>query len=217
MSAGAGSGFFSSKYTAARIIPGVQMPHCAPPHSRNASCRGFIKACADIPSMLTMLAPLACATGTRQLFTSIPSNKMEHEPHSPSPHPSFAPVNFKSFRSTSNNRSMGWTNNFFASPLTVNKTSHFAPVPGEVFMRSLAPKKENLAREVRAGAPQKDLLATAESNGIEHRSHLPPRLELRVQGHPWGVHRCLWRHVPRERCQAPQKIRGSAAGPRKSA
>src|SRR5207245_10593697 len=47
------------------------------------------------------LAPLTCATGTRQLFTNIPSRSTEHEPHSPSPHPYFVPVNFKSFPSTS--------------------------------------------------------------------------------------------------------------------
>jgi len=56
MSARSGSGFFSSKCTAARIIPGVQMPHCAPPHSRNASCKGFIKTCVEIPSMVMMFA-----------------------------------------------------------------------------------------------------------------------------------------------------------------
>src|SRR5260370_42281965 len=184
MSASAGSGLFPSRCTAARIIPGVQMPHCAPPHSRNASCNGFIKTCADIPSMVTMFAPLACATGTRQLFTSMPSNKTEHEPHSPSPHPSFVPVNPRSFRSTSNNLSMGWASTFFAWPLTVNKTSHFATAPGEEFMLSLASKKEQFAQETQAAEPQKDLPAATESNGSERRSHLRRRLQSRAQGHP---------------------------------
>src|SRR6266404_654383 len=118
MSASAGSGFFSRRCTAARIIPGVQMPHCAPPHWRNASWRGFIRLCADIPSMVTTLTPFACATGMRQLFTNMPSSRTQHEPHSPSPHPSFVPVNPKSFRSTSNNLSIGCARTFFASPLT---------------------------------------------------------------------------------------------------
>src|SRR5256886_10596476 len=151
------------------------MPHCALPHSRNASCRGCIKACAEMPSMVSMLAPLTCATGTRQLFTSMPSNRTEHEPHSPSPHPSFVPVNFKSFRSTSNNLSMGWARSFFSSPLTVNETSHFALAAGEGFMLSLASKKEHLAREAWAPAPQTNLPAAAESNGSEYRSRSEER------------------------------------------
>src|ERR1700674_1956455 len=159
----------------------------------------------------------ACATRTRQLFTSIPSNKTEHEPHSPSPHPSFVPVNFKSFRSTSNNLSMGWARSFFASPLTVNETSHFALAAGNGFMPSLASKKEHLAQEARAPAPQTNLPAATESNGSEYRSHLPRRLRSLAQGHPWVVLRCPWHHARRERCQAPQKTRESAAGPPRSA
>src|SRR5713101_6746 len=172
MSARAGSGFFSSRCTAARIIPGVQMPHCAPPHSRKASRTGFIKEWVEIPSMVTMLAPFTCPMGTRQLFTSIPSNRTEHEPHSPSPHPSFVPLNSSSFRSTSNNLSMGYASTFFVSPFTVNNTSHFAPVAGERFMPPLASKKEQLAQQKRAAKPQIDLPAATESNGKAHRSHL---------------------------------------------
>src|SRR6266849_3567154 len=164
MSEGLGAGFFSSRCTAARIIPGVQIPHCAPPHSRNASCSGLIKACAEIPSMVTMFAPLACATGTRQLFTNIPSSKTEHEPHSPSPHPSFVPVNPKSFRNTSNNLSMGCASTFFASPLTVNKTSHFAPFSGEEFMPSLAPEMKHLVQRTHFAALQTNLPVAMEWN-----------------------------------------------------
>ena len=39
MSSIVGAGFFCNSCKAARIIPGVQIPHCAPPHSRNACCR----------------------------------------------------------------------------------------------------------------------------------------------------------------------------------
>src|SRR5229473_773968 len=38
ISAKVGFGVRSSRFTAARTIPGVQMPHCAPPHSMNACC-----------------------------------------------------------------------------------------------------------------------------------------------------------------------------------
>jgi hypothetical protein len=38
-----GSGFRFSKCTAARIIPGVQMPHCAPPQSRKVCCKTCIE------------------------------------------------------------------------------------------------------------------------------------------------------------------------------
>src|SRR5713101_9607019 len=141
-----------------------------------------------------MLAPFVCPMGTRQLFTSIPSSRTEHEPHSPSPHPSFVPVNSSSFRSTSNNLSMGWASTFFASPLTVNNTSHFALVSGEGFMPSLASKKEHLAQETRVGAPQRDLPAAAESNGSEHRSLLPRRSRSPAPDHPWATLRCPWLH-----------------------
>src|SRR5882672_6648093 len=126
--------------------------------------------------MVTMFAPLACATGMRQLFTSMPFNRTAHEPHSPSPHPSFVPVNPSSFRSTSNNLSMGWASTFLVSPLTANKTSHFAPISGKGFMRPLARKKERLAHETQVAEPQIDLPAAAGSKGSEHRSRLPRRL-----------------------------------------
>src|SRR6266849_5651099 len=113
--------------------------------------------------MVMMLAPVVCPAGTRQLFTRIPSNRTEHDPHSPSPHPSFAPVNFKSFRSTSNNLSIGWASTFFASPLTVNDISHFPLVCCEAFMQSLAREKKHLAQSARIAEPQINLPATTES------------------------------------------------------
>src|SRR5438034_567617 len=125
--------------------------------------------------MVTMLVPSACATGTRQLFTSMPSNKTEHEPHSPSPHPSFVPVNPRLFRSTSNNLSMGWASTFLASRLMVNESSHFAFAADEGFMPSLASKKRHRAPLLRPAVPQRDLRAAAEWNRSEHPSHLPQR------------------------------------------
>src|SRR6267143_2137189 len=187
-----------------------------PPLRKSACnpCSG--KDCPQAP-LVSMLEPLACATGTRQLFTSMPSNRTKHEPHSPSPHPSFAPVNFKSFRSTSNNLSMGWARSFFASPLTVNETSHFARAAGEGFMLSLASKKEHLAQEPRAAECQRYLRVASGLNGSEHRSHPRRRLRSPAQAHPWGALRCPWRRARRRHCQAPQKIPGSAGRPPKSA
>ena len=54
-------------------MPGVQMPHCAPPHSRKAcwtGCRPRIRR--RRPSMVQSVAPSACSAGTRQLLTSSP-------------------------------------------------------------------------------------------------------------------------------------------------
>src|SRR6266849_10094704 len=120
-----------------------------------------------------MLAPFVCPMGTRQLFTSKPSSRTEHEPHSPSPYPSFVPVNPSSFRSTSSNLSMGWTSTLLGSPLIVNDTSPFAAASGEGFMRFLAREKKHLAQETRAPERQKDLRAITEWNGNELRSRLP--------------------------------------------
>src|SRR4029077_20673113 len=120
--------------------------------------------------MVTMLAPLACATGMRQLFTSMPSSRTDEEPHSPSPHPSFAPVNPKSFRSTSNNLSIGCARTFFASPLTVNDTSHFAVFSGGVFMTNLGPEKKHPVQETPVPERPANLPARAEWSRSERQS-----------------------------------------------
>src|SRR6266567_2197821 len=180
------------------------MPHCVPPHSRKASCKSLIKACAETPSMVTMFAPPTCATGTRQLFTSIPSNSTAHEPHSPSPQPSFAPVKSSLFRSTSSNLSMGCASTFTAWPLTVKRISHFAINSGEGFMSSLAPKEKNLPQMTRSAELQTNLPAAAESNENKHQSHLPRRLQSRERVRPSATLRCLWHRARHECCQAPQ-------------
>src|SRR5258707_12534519 len=86
-----------------------------------------------------MLEPWACNAGTRQLFTNAPSKRTEHEPHSHSPEPSFVPVSWSSWRSTSSSRSIGWTCKVVARPLTVNDSSHFAPRCEESLIDLLAP------------------------------------------------------------------------------
>src|SRR5438093_210317 len=87
---------FGPSATAARIIPGVQMPHCAPPNRTNASCSGCLP---PRPSIVVTRLPDTCANGTRHEFTGSPSTRTVHAPHSPSPHPSFVPVRPHSFLS----------------------------------------------------------------------------------------------------------------------
>ena len=54
------------------IMPGVQMPHCAPPCSTNARCSGCSP---PSPSIVVTRAPWTCATGTRHEFTGSPSTE----------------------------------------------------------------------------------------------------------------------------------------------
>src|SRR5678815_3304495 len=69
--------------------------------------------------MVLIIAPAACATGTRQLLTISPLRTTEQAPHSPSPQPSFVPVRCSCSRRTSNRRSSGWAFKVSAFPLTV--------------------------------------------------------------------------------------------------
>src|SRR5436305_15270918 len=69
-----------------------------------------------------MSAMASCATGTRQLFTTSPLIKTAHAPHSPSPHPSLAPVSFSCSRRTSSNRVSGCASIVCFLPLTVQST-----------------------------------------------------------------------------------------------
>src|SRR5690349_2813465 len=57
--------------------------------------------------------------GMRQLLTTSPFSNTAQAPHSPSPHPSFAPVSPNSSRRMSNNRASGWAAPDRRSPLTV--------------------------------------------------------------------------------------------------
>src|SRR5665213_1147206 len=92
---------------AARIMPGVQMPHCAAPYSRNARWTACSVSPLATPSIVVIEAPSTCNTGTRQEFTSSPSISTEQAPHSPSPQPSLTPVSRRSSLNTSRSRDMG--------------------------------------------------------------------------------------------------------------
>ena len=48
-----GSGLRSSSALAARIIPGMQMPHCTPPFSMKASCSGCSRPASARPSIVS--------------------------------------------------------------------------------------------------------------------------------------------------------------------
>src|SRR5260370_26914259 len=99
----------------------------------------------------------------------------------------------------------------------MNETSHLAPFSGEEFMPTLAPEKKHLVQQTHFAVLQTSLPAAMELNRSERQSHLPRRLQLQALDHPWAILRYPWRRERRERCQALQKIHGSAAGPRKSA
>src|SRR5579863_5798524 len=139
------------------------MPHCAPPYSRNASCTIDNRASLENPSIVVTFDPCAWSTGTRQLFTSVPSIITEHAPHSPSAQPSFVPVNPSSCRSTSSNLSIGYARTVFESPFTVKEISRFALL---FVVIALRPVKESVCPERaprRRPSHQKCPRASAES------------------------------------------------------
>src|ERR1700687_2728940 len=105
----------------------------------------------------------------RQLFTNSPFIKTEQEPHSPSPQPSFAPVNPSSCRRTSNSLSMGKTRTVFGLPFTVRARSH---LPRLSLTRSL---EEWLIALRRRRVLQRYLLARVERNRSEYQAHLGSR------------------------------------------
>src|SRR5688572_13254867 len=125
MSASVGCGLRSSRSTAVSTIPGVQIPHCAPPYSMNACCTACSSSSFATPSIVLISLPSTWATGTRQLLTIRPSTITVQAPHSPSPHPSFVPVSRNSSRNTSSNLAIGKTSSRCDWPLTLNATSLF--------------------------------------------------------------------------------------------
>src|SRR5207244_8301541 len=90
-------------------------------------------------------------------------------------HPSFVPVNPRSFRSTSSNLSIGWASTFFAWPLTVNETSHFALAAGKRLMPSLVPRPKQIALRIQGAELRRDLREAAEWKRSERQLHLPRR------------------------------------------
>ena len=102
------------------LIPGVQMPHCAPPCSTNAFCSAFPVRVLAAPSIVITRRPSACAAGTMQESTATPSISTVHAPHSPSPQPSLVPVRPQSSRNTSRSRFIGCAVTLRERPLTVS-------------------------------------------------------------------------------------------------
>src|ERR1700675_4222796 len=105
----------------------------------------------------------------RQLFTNSPFIKTEQEPHSPSPQPSFVPVNPSSPRRTSNSLSMGKTRTVSGFPFTVRESSHLP--------RSSLPRYSNewlivLRRRILL---RRYLPARVARNRSEYRAHLRSR------------------------------------------
>src|SRR6266849_846678 len=137
ISASLGLGFRSTRFTAARIMPGVQIPHCALPQAMNASWTACNRSPSATPSMVRIVVPSACSAGMRQLFTSSPFNSIEHAPHSPSPQPSFVPVSFNSSRNTSSSRAIGWASNCTAQPFTVHLMRVSREVSGKHALQGL--------------------------------------------------------------------------------
>ena len=110
-------------------MPGVQIPHWAPPVCRNAACRSFSRSLVPSPSTVSTLVPSTWQIGTRQESTTAPSSMTLHAPHSPSPQPSFVPVSARSSRRTSSSRRIPGTSTSTEAPLTLNRklTRHLAP------------------------------------------------------------------------------------------
>ncbi len=111
-------------------MPGVQIPHCAPPCSRKDCWTASRAPAWATPSIVRIFAPSACSTGTRQLFTRSPFISMAQAPHSPSPQPSFVPVSFNSSRSASSRRAMGYASKVAGSPFTMQRTRSSAAFGG---------------------------------------------------------------------------------------
>jgi hypothetical protein len=101
------------------IIPGVQMPHCAPTSSMKQRWSGWL---VPSPSIVTTTVPSAWAKGTRHAHTGSPSISTVQAPHSPSPHPSLVPVSPHSSRSTSSNRFIGCASTSADAPFSVKRT-----------------------------------------------------------------------------------------------
>src|SRR5215472_11012728 len=126
-----------------------------------------------MPSIVTMLASFACSTGMRQLFTNTPSINTLHEPHSPSPQPSFVPVNPNSFRNTSSRRSIASTCTVTVLPFTFNETSHLERFAEDSVMGSFVTKNSGLPLEHAFPRRQKYLPAATESHQRKRQARLP--------------------------------------------
>ncbi|OPZ77026.1 MAG: hypothetical protein BWY79_01348 [Actinobacteria bacterium ADurb.Bin444] len=84
--------FRDSKAVALTTNPGVQKPHWIAPLATKASWRGVSPPSADNPSMVVISRFSTSPTNTRHELRGWPSMRTIQAPHSPSPHPSLAPV-----------------------------------------------------------------------------------------------------------------------------
>src|SRR5208282_2292236 len=139
-----------------------------PPHSKKAACSALNCGPSATPSIVVRFAPAACSAGMRQLLTNLPSIKTEQEPHSPSPQPSFVPVNPSSCRRTSNSLSMGKTRTVSGLPFTVSESSRLAPFPEEWL---IAPRWPRLLQRYVPARAERNRSACQE----HRRSHLGSR------------------------------------------
>ena len=97
----------STTYDAHTAMPGVQMPHCAPPQRTSSRCTACNTSPCASPSTVVTLRPSHCPAATRHELTTSPSSITVHAPHSPSPQPSLVPVRRRSSRKRSSRRFHG--------------------------------------------------------------------------------------------------------------
>ncbi len=96
-SAGAGSGFASSRPLALMTMPGMQKPHwTAPALAKVQLYTSFSRG--DSPSTVTTLRPASLAVVNRQARAALPSTSTMQAPQAPSEQPSFTEVRRRSSR-----------------------------------------------------------------------------------------------------------------------
>src|SRR5688572_25772329 len=120
---GVGLGLVRRISCAAKIIPGVQKPHCNPCLAQNASCSGVSWPFSDRPSMVVTLVPSAWTASVVHDFTDIPSISTVQAPHWLVSHPIFVPVRPASRRKCTRS-SLGSTSLSYWRPLTLMLTAH---------------------------------------------------------------------------------------------
>ncbi len=98
---------FLSICALARItMPGMQNPHCSPPHAANASEK-LRRSASSTPSSVTIDLPSALATSYWQVTVALPSMSTVQQPHCPEgEQPSFGEVMSSSSRSAASR--WGW-------------------------------------------------------------------------------------------------------------
>src|SRR5262249_25196799 len=120
-----GCGLLSSNALAAKIIPGVQKPHCTAPYSAKAFCTGCSCSPWASPSMVVTSRPWASSAKIRQASTVLPSSSTVQAPPSPSLQPSLVPVRCSSSRSSCNSDWRGSIATSYGVPFTVSVMRRF--------------------------------------------------------------------------------------------